>query len=266
MDKTVKILDYGELGLIDIMGSDDAIVEAARVSYGKGTKQVSSNRSLIRYLMRHQHWGPFEMAEMKFYVKLPIFVARQWVRHRTASINEISGRYSEFDMSEVYRPTTFRKQSQDNKQGSSDSCFSYEIQSYDKSQTEYSILLNKGAAKELARIVLPVSSYTQWYWKCDLRNIFNFLRLRLDFHAQYEIRMYAQAMAKMVKESFPLAYEAFEDYILNSVTFNGSELRYINWDIVDGGYKVTIDFEKAKEELGKRELNELRMKLRHVAQ
>lgn len=232
-----KVLDHGFVRLVDYMGDDNAIVQAARVSYGAGTKNVSSDRQLIRYLMRHRHTTPFEMCEVKFHVKLPIFVARQWIRHRTANVNEISGRYSEM-VDEFYVPELeqIRPQSVINKQGRSEDAFepneAEEIQAQ-LSETqrelysEYKESLDKNLARELARINLPLSLYTEWYWKIDLHNLFHFLHLRLDAHAQYEIRVFAEAMAAITKELFPIAYEAFEDYRLNSIGFTGPEIKIL---------------------------------------
>jgi thymidylate synthase (FAD) len=229
----LKVLDKGFVRLVDYMGDDSAIVQAARVSYGKGTKSISEDKALIRYLMRHKHTSPFEMVEFKFHVKLPIFVARQWIRHRTANVNEYSGRYSEMK-DEFYLPEIeqMRTQSAVNKQGRSEEMLEKETSQeiYHKMHSiqnmlfeEYSNLLDTKLARELARINLPVSNYTEWYWKIDLHNLFHFLRLRLDIHAQYEIQIYAEAMAQMVKTIVPLAYEAFEDYTLNSISFSGLE-------------------------------------------
>jgi thymidylate synthase (FAD) len=232
-----KVLDHGFVRLVDYMGDDNAIVQAARVSYGAGTKNVSSDRQLIRYLMRHRHTTPFEMCEVKFHVKLPIFVARQWIRHRTANVNEISGRYSEM-VDEFYVPELeqIRPQSVINKQGRSEDVFETEQASEIQSQlsetqrelySEYKESLDKNLARELARINLPLSLYTEWYWKIDLHNLFHFLHLRLDAHAQYEIRVFAEAMAAITKELYPIAYEAFEDYRLNSIGFTGPEIKIL---------------------------------------
>jgi thymidylate synthase (FAD) len=225
-----KILDYGELVLLDTMGSDQSIVDAARISYSNNTK-VSSTEKLINYLMRHHHWGPFEMGEMLFYIKAPIFVFRQLIRHRTASVNEVSGRYSILT-DDVYNPRELRLQSKDNKQGSSNTKVKSEIGSYDVAYTEYLSLINNDVAREQARMVLPLATYSEMYWKCDLRNIFNFLKLRLDQHAQYEIREYAKAMAKLVEQRFPLSYAAFEKYVLNAISLSSLEIEaLVNRDI-----------------------------------
>lgn len=239
MEKTTLIgtqincLDHGFVRLVDYMGDDSSIVQAARVSYGQGTKQVHEDRGLIRYLVRHHHWTPVEMVEIKFHVKIPVFVARQWIRHRTANVNEISARYSEMP-NEIYLPDleNINSQSKDNKQGRNPEPMPIEIsenilndlqQHADGSYTLYKELIDKGVAKELARTVLPVSHYTEWYWKIDLRNLMNFLALRLDQHAQYEIRVFAEAIAEITKKIAPFAWEAFEDYILYSSNFSRTE-------------------------------------------
>lgn len=235
LDKEFKILNHGFIRLVDYMGDDTSIVQAARVSYGAGTKKVSQDRGLIRYLMRNRHTSPFEMVEFKFHVKLPIFVARQWIRHRTANVNELSGRYSVMK-EEFYIPddANIGYQSKDNKQGRALEDVPVELKEkfvnwLNKSQPAtyktYNDLVDEGLARELARINLPLSLYTEWYWKIDLHNLFHFLRLRLDKHAQLEIREYAKIMADMVKTVCPMAYEAFEDYALNSVGFSGPELK-----------------------------------------
>jgi thymidylate synthase (FAD) len=234
LDREYKVLDHGFVRLVDYMGNDSAIVQAARVSYGEGTKKLLEDRGLIRYLMRHRHTTPFEMVEFKFHVKLPIFVARQWIRHRSANVNEYSGRYSVMK-EEFYlpRPEDVQTQSDRNKQGRSDQEVPRELQQkfidgLAKLQREaygqYQEALDQEIARELARINLPLSLYTEWYWKIDLHNLFHFLRLRLDDHAQMEIRQYAVVMAEMVQTVCPLAYEAFTDYQLNGVSFSGPEL------------------------------------------
>ena len=235
--KEFPCLDKGFVRLIDVMGDDNAIVQAARVSYGSGTKKVHEDRGLIRYLMRHLHTTPFEMVEFKFHIKLPIFVARQWIRHRTANVNEYSGRYSEMkDEFYVPDPEQVRAQSATNKQGRADESFAPEEAARIREMMrttqeslygEYQELLDTNLAREIARINLPVSNYTEWYWKIDLHNLFHFLRLRIDAHAQYEIRVYGEAMASIVKAAVPLAYEAFEDYIVNSQKFSAQELHVI---------------------------------------
>jgi thymidylate synthase (FAD) len=237
INKEYKCLDYGFIRLVDYMGDDAAIVQSARVSYGKGTKSVTEDKGLIRYLMRHRHTSSFEMVEFKFHVKLPIFVARQWIRHRTANVNEYSGRYSEMrDEFYIPAPDQIRPQAALNKQGRASEPMSRDkadeiIKRYRQIQKllfdDYSALLDTGLARELARINLPLSTYTEWYWKIDLHNLFHFLRLRLDVHAQYEIRVYAEAMAEIVKKIVPVAYEAFEDYILNRFVFSAVEAKIL---------------------------------------
>lgn len=235
LGKEFRCLDKGFVRLVDVMGDDSSIVQAARVSYGKGTKSVREDRGLIRYLIRHKHTSPFEMVEFKFHVKLPIFVARQWIRHRTANVNEYSGRYSEMT-NDFYVPEIeeLRPQSTYNKQGRSDEEMPLETakdiretmqHSQEKLYSDYTDLIEKGLARELARINLPLSNYTEWYWKIDLHNLFHFLRLRLDSHAQYEIRVYGEAIAEIVKVATPLAYEAFEDYILRSADISQIEIQ-----------------------------------------
>lgn len=235
--KEFRCLDKGFVRLIDVMGDDSSIVQSARVSYGKGTKSVSEDRALIRYLMRHRHTSPFEMVEFKFHVKLPIFVARQWIRHRTASVNEYSGRYSIMP-DEFYLPTpdTVRKQSKKNKQGRADEQIDEGIanqfiadlmQIQESLYQNYNNFLSQEIARELARINLPLSTYTEWYWKIDLHNLFHFLELRLDPTAQYEIREYAKIISEMVRICVPIAYEAFEDYRLNAITFSRIEQKIL---------------------------------------
>ncbi|HMM08989.1 MAG TPA: FAD-dependent thymidylate synthase [Paracoccus solventivorans] len=224
------VLDHGLIRVIDYMGDDSAIVQAARVSYGRGTKAVSNDEGLIRYLMRHWHSTPFEMCEVKFHVKLPVFVARQWIRHRTANVNEYSARYSILDR-EFYipAPENLAAQSTANNQGRGEVLAGDEAQrvldilredsmrSYDHYEGMLSQDGQQGLARELARMNLPANIYTQWYWKTDLHNLFHFLRLRADAHAQYEIRAYAETMCGIVKDWVPLAYAAFEDYRLGGV-------------------------------------------------
>ncbi|MCP4807702.1 MAG: FAD-dependent thymidylate synthase [Proteobacteria bacterium] len=219
------VLDHGFVRCIDYMGDDAAVVQAARVSYGRGTKKSLQDRGLIRYLMRHRHTTPFEMCELKLHVKLPIFVARQWIRHRTANVNEYSARYSILD-NEFYLPThdQLAVQSQNNKQGRGEVLSGDDaervlellkrdaMQSYD---TYTSLMEDHGLARELARMDLPVNFYTQWYWKVDLHNLMHFLSLRMHPHAQYEIRVYGDAIADYVKAWCPHTWEAFDDYRLN---------------------------------------------------
>ncbi|WP_323008980.1 FAD-dependent thymidylate synthase [Paracoccus sp. (in: a-proteobacteria)] len=228
--KAHEVLDHGLIRVIDYMGDDSAITQAARVSYGRGTKSVSNDEGLIRYLMRHWHSTPFEMCEVKFHVKLPVFVARQWIRHRTANVNEYSARYSILDR-EFYipGPEQLAAQSTVNNQGRGQVLEGDEaarvldilredaMRSYDHYEQMLSQENQQGLARELARMNLPANVYTQWYWKVDLHNLFHFLRLRADSHAQYEIRAYAEAMCGIVKDWVPFAYAAFEDYRLGGV-------------------------------------------------
>ena len=234
LGKEFTCLNAGFVRLVDYMGGDESIVQAARVSYGKGTKTVNEDRGLIRYLMRHHHTTPFEMVELKFHVKLPIFVARQWIRHRTANVNEYSGRYSVMK-DEFYVPdeSAIHYQSMKNKQGRSGGEVPAELRSrvlevltdaQRRLYGEYEQLLESEIARELARINLPLSLYTEWYWKIDLHNLFHFLRLRMDSHAQYEIRVYAEAIAGIARKVVPSAWEAFEDYMLMSRSFSRLEL------------------------------------------
>ena len=228
----INCLDKGFVRLVDSMGGDNAIVQAARVSYGKGTSKVSQDRGLIRYLMRHRHTTPFEMVEFKYHCKMPIFVARQWVRHRTANINEYSLRYSEARDEFYYPdPENIQFQSALNKQGRlgevSDklkkkvSAYFKEIS--DRSFEIYSELNSAGVARELARAVLPVNLYTEWYWKNDLHNLLHFIGLRSDGHAQYEIRVFSDAMASFVKKVAPFAWEAYQDYVVKGMRFSKIE-------------------------------------------
>lgn len=228
-----QVLDHGLVRVIDYMGDDAAICQAARVSYGKGTKSVQNDEGLIRYLMRHWHSTPFEMCEVKFHVKLPVFVARQWIRHRTANVNEYSGRYSILDR-EFYIPAPehLAAQSSQNHQGRGEVLQGAEAQrvldllredamrSYDS----YEAMLNQegqqGLARELARMNLPANIYTQWYWKVDLHNLLHFLRLRADSHAQYEIRAYADIMCDITRDWVPAAFGAFQDYRMNAVNLS----------------------------------------------
>ena len=271
LGKEFSCLDHGFVRLIDYMGSDEAIVQAARVSYGKGTKKNLKDRGLIRYLMRHQHTSPFEMVEFKFHCKLPIFVARQWIRHRTASVNEYSLRYSEAQ-NEFYIPQleSIRKQSKTNKQGRSEESVSPELQekihTMLKQHTEqlwhdYQELEHLDIARELARINLPVSLYTEWYWKIDLHNLLHFLKLRLDPTAQYEIRVYAEAMAEIVKIAVPISWEAFEDYVLNAMYLSRQELELVKDAIA--ALPSRPDWEEKAQSVGlsKRELKEFMDKI-----
>ena len=227
----MKIHDLGFVKLLDVMGSDEEVENAARISYGKGTRKVSQTRNLIRYLMRHKHTSPFEMCEVKFHIKLPIFIMRQLVRHRMANLNEYSGRYSIMS-DEFYLPEAdyLQKQSTTNNQGREKpipqtGLLQFEFNRiYDGAQIAYENLLNFELTKELARAVLPVANYTECIWKIDLHNFFHFVKLRADKHAQREIQDYANAMYELVKPKFSLCCEAFEDYNRDAVTFSKQEM------------------------------------------
>lgn len=230
--KPIPVLDHGFIRVIDYMGNDASIVQAARVSYGVGTKKTQEDKGLINYLMRHSHTTPFEMCEIKLHVKLPIFVARHWLRHRTASVNEYSARYSVLS-NEFYIPemTQLAKQSETNKQGKDTTIFNEEnakeiiniIENCSKSSYEKynKMLTDLSLTRELARTVLPVNVYTEMYWKIDLHNLLHFLKLRADSHAQYEIQCYAKAILDIVKLWVPITYEAFEEYKQKSVNVSG---------------------------------------------
>lgn len=241
------VLDHGFVRVVDYMGDDAAIVQAARVSYGRGTRQRNEDRGLIRYLMRHWHSTPFEMCEIKLHVKLPIFVARQWIRHRTANVNEYSARYSVLDR-EFYVPDReqLAAQSATNRQGRSGGLADDEADEVlrllrsdaERAYESYRWMLNdadlgpvdedrSGISRELARIGLSLSTYTQWYWKVDLHNLLGFLRLRADPHAQYEIRAYAEVMLTLVDQWVPLAAEAFRDYRLGAVSLSREEVELV---------------------------------------
>lgn len=246
--QAIPVLDHGFVRVIDYMGTDSAIVQAARVSYGKGTKKTREDAGLIRYLLRHRHTTPFEMCEIKFHIKLPIFVARQWIRHRTANVNEYSGRYSIMDK-EFYVPTPehLAAQSTSNRQGRGDvlegaeAARALEILKGDAATAyaHYEELLNgneegvvfdegkQGLARELARMNLPVNFYTQWYWKIDLHNLMHFLALRADAHAQYEIRVYAEAMLDILQKWVPVTYQAFMDYRMGAAELSAPGLAIV---------------------------------------
>ncbi len=236
--KPVPVLDHGFVRVVDYMGDDSAVVQAARVSYGRGTRKALEDEGLIRYLMRHYHSTPFEMCEIKFHVKLPIFVARQWIRHRTANVNEYSARYSILDK-DFYLPAPeqLAVQSADNKQGRGavlDGATAERVlrllrEDADQTYAHYEEMLGEdiALARELARMNLTLNTYTQWYWKTDLHNLFHFLRLRADAHAQYEIRVYAEAMLDMVQAWVPLSYKAFCDYRLGAVTFSAKMMEIL---------------------------------------
>jgi len=237
----LSVLDHGFVRLVDYLGGDARIVQSARVSYGEGTRSVREDSALIDYLLRHAHTSPFEQVVLTFHLKMPIFVARQWMRHRTARANEISGRYSVLP-NEFYVPDRdqLRPQSQRNKQGRGDDAGPTEMQDkvldlLKRGQTEayaeYEDILEDGLARELARIHLPVSLYTEMYWQIDLHNLMHFLRLRIDDHAQYEIRVYGEALAKCARAVAPLAYEAFEEHVLHGRRLSRTEVDVIKQSI-----------------------------------
>ena len=270
--EVVPVLDHGFVRVVDYMGDDTSIVQSARVSYGKGTKKVSTDSGLIKYLMRHRHSTPFEMCEIKYHVKLPIFVARQWIRHRTANVNEYSARYSILDK-EFYLPTkeNLAAQSKNNRQGrgdlindkQADDILKILKEDAEKNYNDYETMLNerydgtiinenqKGLARELARMNLTLNTYTQWYWKTDLLNLLNFLSLRADDHAQYEIRAYADVMIDSLKRWVPITYEAFMDYRIGGMELSSKGKSVIS-KMIKG---ESCDFENSK--LSKREWNEL---------
>ena len=273
--KPLPALDHGFVRVIDYMGDDTAIVQSARVSYGKGTKKISNDKGLIKYLMRHWHSTPFEMCEIKLHVKLPIFIARQWIRHRTANVNEYSARYSILDK-EFYIPSAenLASQSEVNKQGRAEALSPEEAQKVisilknDAEQTyqNYEVMLNEnsdgetldensmGIARELARMNLTLNTYTQWYWKIDLNNLLHFLALRADAHAQYEIRVYADIILDIVKKWVPITYEAFEDYRIGGTQLSAKEILILK-KVIKG---ETIDPDA--EGISKREWGELQKK------
>ena len=272
----LPVLDRGFVRVVDYMGDDGAVVQAARVSYGRGTRKVSEDRGLIHYLMRHRHSTPFEMCEIKFHVKLPIFVARQWIRHRTANVNEYSARYSIMD-NEFYVPVpaALAAQSASNRQGRGDVLEGEEaarvldlLQADSRRQYDhYAELLNendageaidgkrRGLARELARTSLTLNFYTQWYWKIDLHNLMHFLSLRADPHAQHEIRVYAEAMLEVMRRWVPLCHDAFVQHRLHAVTLSAGALAVVKRLLA--GEKV----DQANSGLGKREWIELQASL-----
>ena len=268
----IPVLDHGFIRVVDYMGDDASIVQAARVSYGKGTKKVSTDAGLIKYLMRHWHSTPFEMCEIKYHIKLPIFIARQWIRHRTANVNEYSARYSILDK-EFYLPTSenLAAQSQSNRQGRGEVLKGDQAKKVldllkndaERTYSNYEEMLNErydgtvidekkiGLARELARMNLTLNTYTQWYWKTDLLNLMNFLRLRADHHAQYEIRAYAEVMLDTLKKWVPTTYEAFMDYRVGGTEVSAKGKNVIQKMI--RGEEITIE----QSGLSKREWNEL---------
>lgn len=270
--KPIPVLDHGFVRVIDYMGDDTAIVQAARVSYGSGTKKTNQDKGLIFYLMRHKHSTPFEMCEIKFHIKLPIFIARQWIRHRTANVNEYSARYSIMGKDfYIPAPENLAVQSKSNKQGRDKTLTPEESQKVlDILRTDslncykhYEEMLNEdidgnildetkpNLARELARMNLTLNYYTEWYWKVDLHNLFHFLRLRADKHAQYEIRVYAEAMLEIVKAWVPLAYQAFEEYCLNGAYVSGKGMHVIKKMLA--GEEISLE----ESGLSKREWQEL---------
>ena len=270
--EALPILDHGFIRVIDYMGDDTSIVQAARVSYGKGTKKVNTDSGLIKYLMRHWHSTPFEMCEIKYHIKLPIFIARQWIRHRTANVNEYSARYSILDK-EFYLPSkeNLAAQSTNNRQGRGEVITGDQAKKVldllkgdaERTYDNYEIMLNErydgsiidekksGLARELARMNLTLNTYTQWYWKTDLLNLMNFLRLRADHHAQYEIRAYADVMLDTLKRWVPITYEAFMDYRVGGTEVSSKGKEVIKKLIK--GENISID----ETDLSKREWNEL---------
>jgi thymidylate synthase (FAD) len=268
----LPVLDHGFVRVIDYMGDDGAVVQAARVSYGKGTKRVNEDKGLIQYLMRHRHSTPFEMCEIKYHVKLPIFVARQWIRHRTANVNEYSARYSILD-NEFYLPSPehLAVQSSSNRQGRGDALPPIEAarvldllrEDSARSYRDYAYMLNEdesgkvvdesrsGLARELARMNLSLNFYTQWYWKTDLHNLLNFLSLRADAHAQYEIRVYAEAMISTLERWVPMTAEAFRNYRIGGAQLSASALAVVKKMI--GGEPVS----QPESGMSKREWSEL---------
>lgn len=273
------VLDHGFVSLVDYMGTDDSIERAARVSYGYGTRKSSQTRGLIRYLRRHRHTTPSEMVELKFHCAMPMFVARQWIRHRTANVNEYSGRYSLMPLL-FYTPdaSDFSLQSPQNNQGragepAADTLYAESVTRWqrlrDDARDTYSWMVGEDIAREIARIDLPLSTYTQWYWKIDLHNLLHFLTLRVDPHAQFEIRAYAEVMAGMVKRVAPLSYEAWIDYDVAGAHLSSGELSALRTlvDVTDEGIvsrgdtSLSVD-DLAAHDLSAREAHELLGKLR----
>ena len=272
--KYKPVLDHGFVGLVDHMGSDDAIVRAARVSYGEGTKKVQGDRGLIRYLMRHEHTTPFEMCEVKFHIKLPIFVMRQLVRHRTASLNEYSARYSVItDEFYVPEPDKLNPQSTTNQQGREGELtdeqrahiIADQIESWDHAYSVYEQHINNdGLARETARTILPVGGYTECYWKANLKNFLHMARLRMDSHAQWEIQEFARAMYDLARPLFPLACEAFEDYAVDSVRVSRQDYALLKKLINKNKWDDLVDRLRSEEnvaktyDLSKRELEDFK--------
>jgi len=248
LEKSLGMKTIHQLGfvkLLDVMGDDEEVENSARISYGEGTRKVNQTRNLIRYLMRHKHTSPFEMCEVKFHLKLPIFIMRQLVRHRTANLNEYSGRYSVMS-DEFYLPEGdyLAKQSTTNNQGRGEvleqqGLLQFEFNRiYDGAAMAYQVLLEHDLSREVARALLPVANYTECIWKIDLHNFFHFVKLRADSHAQREIRDYADAMYELVKPNFPICCEAFEDYMMDAVTFSRKEMEVIK-DNLNGSWTMS---------------------------
>jgi len=271
--KEIEVHELGFVKLLDVMGNDEEVENAARISYGEGTRKVSQTRNLIRYLMRHKHTSPFEMCEVKFHIKLPIFIMRQLVRHRTANLNEYSGRYSVMS-DEYYLPQGdyLQKQSSTNNQGRDEvhpnkGALQFEFNRvYDNANIAYHNLLEEDIAREIARAVLPVANYTEVIWKIDLHNFFHVIKLRADSHAQREIQDYANAMYELVKPHFPLCCEAFEDYVKNSITFSRQEMDVIRKLLEYADTKCALAGMSIKDgtlerKLGKRERTEFLEKI-----
>ncbi len=273
-----NILDDGFVRVVDYMGADESIVQAARVSYGKGTKKVSEDRGLIRYLLRHHHTTPFEMCEIKLHVRVPMDTWRQWIRHRTANVNEYSTRYSvAVDAAQMTAPNQWRKQALSNRQGSSGYFDEDRGKKFSKQEKElhelsrkiYNDRLKEGVAREQARKDLPLSTYTEAYWKIDLHNLLHFLSLRMDIHAQYEIRSYAQTIGnEIVRRWVPVTWEAFNDYRIDSVNFSGPEYDIIKALILgdkEKAVKLAQEYQILKYGAGKlkrnRERSDLELKL-----
>ncbi|MCP4836267.1 MAG: FAD-dependent thymidylate synthase [Phycisphaera sp.] len=264
----IPVHDHGFVALVDAMPrlvpegqtADSAIVQAARVSYGEGTKKINEDRGLIRYLLRHRHTTPLEMIEFKFHIAMPIFVARQWIRHRTANVNEYSARYS-IVQDRFYRPTieNVRKQSTSNRQGGDEPIevgtaeeFLKLLEDSEALYERYLGLTEKGVAREIARAALPVSVYTEWYWKCDLHNILHFLSLRMDPHAQIEIRDYATAMYDLIRDIVPVTCEAFEDYRMESMQLTRLEIEAIRsgQPLASDNKRENAEWEAKRKQLG----------------
>ena len=278
LEKSLGMKTIHQLGfvkLLDVMGDDEEVENSARISYGEGTRKVNQTRNLIRYLMRHKHTSPFEMCEVKFHLKLPIFVMRQLVRHRTANLNEYSGRYSVMS-NEFYLPEGdyLAKQSTTNSQGRGEvleqqGLLQFEFNRiYDGASMAYQVLLEHDLSREVARAVLPVANYTECIWKIDLHNFFHFVKLRSDSHAQREIRDYADAMYELVKPNFPLCCEAFEDYVQGATTFSKQEMGVIRELLEYADTKAALAGMSVKgagvleSKLGKRESKEFLEKLK----